>query len=317
MKKSTKMIVKSTLGATAVFLGVCGGIYECVLGRKAIDLNKKYQIFSDSDNKGFYSGNPEKIKGDAWYKTVKPKPISTMGDDGNIIYAYVAKQKVYSTKWAICIHGYTDSPLGMANIGRYYYEKGYNVLLPCLKAHSLDTSNYCSMGYYDRYMICRWVNYITQKDSMAQIVLHGVSMGSATTMLATGERLPENVKCAVCDCGYTSTWDQYSIQIVSMLHLPVYPFLPVINKISVLRGNLDMKKCAPIKAIAHSKTPTLFIHGEKDRFVPYEMMGKLYDACSAEKDKLTVPEAFHATSSYVNPELYWSKVQQFTEKYIN
>ena len=42
------------------------------------------------------------------------------------------------------------------------------------------------------------------------MVVHGISMGGATTMMVSGEDLPEYVGAFVDDCGYTSAWDQFS-----------------------------------------------------------------------------------------------------------
>lgn len=68
------------------------------------------------------------------------------------------------------------------------------------------------MGYYDRFIILDWIDYIVGLDPKAKILMHGVSMGSATTMLVTGEDLPSNVVAAVADCGYTNCWDEYASQ---------------------------------------------------------------------------------------------------------
>ncbi|MBQ6872772.1 MAG: alpha/beta hydrolase [Clostridia bacterium] len=317
MKKSTKTALKVGIGASVALFAACEGIYEGVLSRLSMDLNKKYQLFTDGDTAGRYEDNPERLAGVEWFEAIRPKAVSVKNTEGKSIYAFLVKQDIPTDKWAICVHGYTDEPLGVANIGKFYYDNGYNVLFPCLKAHSLDTEMYCSMGYYDRYMICRWIDYITAENAEAQIVLHGVSMGSATTMLVTGEDIPENVKCAICDCGYTSVWDEYKSQIGVVLHLPVFPFLYILNGISIMRKNFDFRKCAPIEAVKKSNTPTLFIHGEKDKFVPYEMMYPLYCACKAEREMLSVPDAYHAVSSYIHPEIYWPKVSEFVGKHMN
>ena len=69
--------------------------------------------------------------------------------------------------------------------------------------------------------------------------------------------------------------------------------------------------------MAHSKTPTFFVHGDNDTFVPYSMMKPLYEACSApDKEMLTVPKAFHANSAFEDTELYWNKVTAFLDKYF-
>ena len=46
------------------------------------------------------------------------------------------------------------------------------------------------------------------------------------------------------------------------------------------------------------------------------MLDEVYNACSAEKDKLTVPDAVHAVASLVHPDIYWAKVDEFKAKYF-
>jgi hypothetical protein len=46
------------------------------------------------------------------------------------------------------------------------------------------------------------------------------------------------------------------------------------------------------------------------------MRDYLYEACSAEKDKLDVPDAEHDMSCFLHPELYWPKVDAFVAKYV-
>ena len=41
--------------------------------------------------------------------------------------------------------------------------------------------------------------------------------------------------------------------------------------------------------------PILFIHGDKDKFVPFYMLNKLYDACKAPKDKLSLIHIYYQT----------------------
>ena len=84
-----------------------------------------------------------------------------------------------------------------------------------------------------------------------------------------------------------------------------------------LRSGYFISEASPIKQIKNSITPTLFIHGDKDSFVPFFMLDELYNASPVEKEKLIIPGAKHARASYVNPKLYWETVENFLEKYIN
>ncbi|MBQ9507376.1 MAG: alpha/beta hydrolase, partial [Clostridia bacterium] len=165
--------------------------------------------------------------------------------------------------------------------------------------------------------ICRaWIDYVVIMDPEAQIVLHGYSMGAVTIMLATGETLPEQVKAAVADCGFTTCWEQYANVIKHYAHLPSFPLLNAINVISIARGNFDIRKNRPIDAVARSVTPTVFLHGTADDFVKFEMMDRLYEACAAPKAKQAIEGGLHAASVEKDPALYWKTVDEFLKDYI-
>ncbi len=317
--KKAKLIssaLKTTAAAAGAYLLVGEIIYEGVLNKRFINARKnKFRVIEPEFSK--YYQNPDEMGGDdAWFVAENPDVTSVVKTDGETIYSNIISADRPCDVWAIVVHGYTSCPRGMAAQAKGFHDMGYNVLLPVLRGHSIDENEYCSMGYYDKDYITAWIDYILSLNENAQIILLGVSMGSATVMMTTGENLPDNVKCAIADCGYTSCWDEYKQQIGEMFHLPVFPFLYAMNTVSKLRGNFDLKKCSPLKAVARSKTPTLFIHGEKDTFVPYKMLGELYNACSAEKEKLSVPDAMHAESVELQPEMYWNKVKSFISKYV-
>jgi fermentation-respiration switch protein FrsA (DUF1100 family) len=86
--------------------------------------------------------------------------------------------------------------------------------------------------------------------------------------------------------------------------------------VSILRGNHDIRKNKPIEAVARSVTPTAFLHGTADNFVPFPMMDRLYEACAAPKVKQPIEGADHAQSIYTNPALYWKTVDAFLKDKI-
>ncbi len=316
MNKGTKTALKLIAGSAIAYFAVGEAIYERLLNRRFTGINNSNRVIEPDLHK--YYGKPEDyVEADAWFVAVNPEDTVLVSSKGRNMHSRIIMQKDYTEKWAIVIHGYTSNSRGMAEQAFYFYKKGFNVLLPDLVSFGADEQKYCSMGYHDKDYIKDWVRYIVSLDENAKIALLGVSMGSATTMLTTGERdLLPNVKCAVADCGYTSVWDEYSTQCKETYKLPAFPFMNAANTVSKLRGNFDFKKCSPVEAVARSKTPTLFIHGECDEFVPYWMMDKLFAACTAEKEKLSVPNTAHADSCYTQPELYYSTVDRFVDKYI-
>ncbi|MCI5840745.1 MAG: alpha/beta hydrolase [Clostridium sp.] len=317
MKKAVKKAVGVAAGAGLGYLVMGELIYEAVLNIKVNDVINKTGLFDKPEEKEFYDNCKVYQDSLKWFDSLGIADTVIPSRIGKDTKAKVILADEETGKWAIVIHGYTSSPRGMAHYAWKYHTMGFNVVMPHMVGHGPDNRSHCSMGYYDRFIILDWIDYIVGLDPKAKILMHGVSMGSATTMLVTGEDLPSNVVAAVADCGYTNCWDEYASQMKAMFHLPLFPFLNSANTVSKLRKNFDFRDCSPIDAVAHSKTPTFFVHGDSDTFVPYSMMKPLYEACSApDKEMLTVPKAFHANSAFEDTELYWNKVTAFLDKYF-
>lgn len=314
--KLIKIAAGTAIGVGAVYLTIGEVFYEKVLGRKATCWKNDLREATPEMMKLIGKAD-DLVDPDLWYIANKPEYTTLVNTKGKTTYSHIFKQPEYTNKWAVVIHGYTSEPQGMANQAMHFYKAGFNVLLPAMISFGPDEGKYCTMGYHDRYNVKEWIEYIVNDDEDAQIVMLGVSMGSATTMLVTGEEdLAENVKCAIADCGYSSCWDEFCNQCMTMFGLKPFPFIHAANTVSKLRGNFDFRKCLPIEAVAKSKTPTLFVHGELDDVVPFEMLDKVYGACTAEKQKLILPNAMHAEACDVYPELYYNTIDAFIGKYI-
>lgn len=317
MGKKLNSVLKTAAVAATAYLAIGEAVYDVTLNRKFTDGKNSRRLVTDDLRK--YYGAPEKqVDADAWFVSMNPDDTVLVNSFGKEMHSHIFLQGEYTDKWAVVVHGYTSCPRAQSDQAYHFYKKGYNVLMPYMISFGLDKSKYCSMGYHDKFYVKEWTEYIVALDPDAKIVVLGVSMGSATTMMLTGmSDLVPNIKCAVADCGYTTCWDEFNNEMKQTYHVPAFPFLYAADTVSKLHGNFDFKKCAPVKAVAYSKTPTLFIHGEKDAFVPYWMLDKVYDACSAEKEKLSIPDAMHAESNEVHPEIYYPALFAFVEKYFN
>lgn len=230
------------------------------------------------------------------------------------LHSYVVTQN--SNKWAIVVHGYGGSGKLMSDKSKYFYDMGYNVLIPDLRGHGKSEGDYIGMGWKDRLDIISWINFIINENPNAEIVLHGTSMGAATVLMTSGENLPSNVKAIVADCAYTSAWDEFSYQLETYLKVPSYYILNVTNMVTKLKAGYSLKEASALECVKKATVPILFIHGDKDKFVPYSMMDKLYDATNSPKEKLTIEGGEHANSDLVSPFLYWLTVEDFLNQYV-
>lgn len=232
------------------------------------------------------------------------------------LHAYIVNQNNNTDKWAIVVHGYGGSGKLMSAKAKYFYEMGYNVLIPDLRGHGKSEGEYIGMGWKDRLDIISWINFIIKNNSNSKIVLHGTSMGAATVLMASGEDLPSNVKAIVADCAYTSVWDEFNYQLETYLKVPASYVLNVTNIVTKLKAGYSFEEVSALDAVKKSNVPILYIHGDSDKFVPYSMMDKLYNATSSPKEKLTVEGAEHSNSDLIAPYLYWLTVNDFVEQYI-
>lgn len=228
----------------------------------------------------------------------------------------IPDSETFSHKYAICVHGYHGCYTDMMPYAAHYLKEGYNVLMPMLRGHGLSEGDYVAFGYYDHYDIMGYIDLIREKDPKAVIILHGISMGAAAVMMTAGEMLPDNVKAAVEDAGFTSAYEQCRYNLRTQYHLPAFPVLTMTNALIRMRLHYSLTDAEPIEYVKHATLPILFIHGDQDDFVPFRMQKPLYDACTSEKDILTVHGAAHVKSVFVDPEAYWQKTDAFLSNYV-
>ena len=233
------------------------------------------------------------------------------------LHSYEVKSKKESKIWIIAVHGYTDSAYFMVNSAKIFLSYGYNVLIPDLRAHGKSEGKYIGMGWLDKDDIRLWIDWIIDRDPEAEIVLHGISMGAATVMMVSGLDLPDNVKAAVEDCGYTSVWDIFADELKALFHLPPFPVMNMYSVMSRIITGYTPKEASSLDMLSESEIPMLFIHGDDDHFVGTYMLDICFDAKrNGDKEKLLVPDAGHGEAYLREPELYFNTVHEFISRYV-
>ncbi|MDD6691445.1 MAG: alpha/beta hydrolase [Lachnospiraceae bacterium] len=247
----------------------------------------------------------------------KREDIFLTSEDGLQLHAnFIPQENEECHRYAICVHGYGDSAEGVGLFARQYYEAyGMHVLLPDLRGHGASEGNVVGMGLPDSGDLQRWIRWIVQQDRDAEIVMHGVSMGAAAILQATGKRLPSQVKAVVSDSAYTSAQDELRFQYNQKKHLiPTGLMMFFLRIVCRLRAKFDFFQASPVRAVEDSVTPTLFIHGEDDEVVPPSMMPRLFEAAGCKKEFLWIGGAGHIGAVIEDPDTYWARVEKFYKK---
>ena len=255
------------------------------------------------NNKKIAKENSEK-----WSEAIQQKQVEVKANDNITLRGTEYLNQEETNKWAIILHGYRSNPSSVLTIGEHFSEKGYNVLIPSMRACADSEGEYVGMGWLDKEDLKCWINLIMEENKNAEIILHGSSMGAATVLMASGDELPANVKNIIADSGYTSVWDIFASEAKARFNLPEFPVLNMFQIVANRKAKYDIKEASSLEQVKKSKTPILFIHGDKDDFVPEYMCEKLYDATNCKKEKIIIHGAGHTDGKYREPEKYYNTI---------
>lgn len=141
-------------------------------------------------------------------------------------------------------------------------------------------------------------------------------MGASAVLMASGYRLPPEVKGLIADCGFQSMERQMRDMADNWFHLHYIPLLlKEMDWLCHFVAGFRMKDADTTEAMKRNTRPVLFFHGEKDTYVYPNNSFQNYMLCKAPKELVIVPEARHLCSAYADPELYQCTVMEFFEKY--
>ena len=233
------------LVAVVALLGFAGNfLFDFALNPRAPYTMKMMQDGKD-DKKG-EQPDAEETEARAWFKENR-ESSSLTANDGTELAAWYFAASESTHDYAVCLHGYTNEPIGMARYVKRFHDRGMNVLAPAARAHERSSGDYIGMGWPERLDIVAWIERIVQADPKARILVFGESMGAATAMNVAGESLPANVKCIIEDCGYTSVWDEFSLQLKDVFGLPSFPLLDVANLVCNVRAGYVFHKASSVE----------------------------------------------------------------------
>lgn len=172
------------------------------------------------------------------------------------------------------------------------------------------------LGALERYDCLEWIRWLTEHHgSEIPIYLCGISMGATTVLMASGFGLPANIHGIMADCGFTSIYGIWKHVVKHNLHLPYNLWWRDAKTICETKTMDGSSEYSTTDALKNNTTPVLFVHGEDDRFVPVEMTYENYEACTAPKRLLVIPNATHGMSYFVDKARYEETVLQFWQEF--
>ncbi|WP_338041720.1 alpha/beta hydrolase [Liquorilactobacillus capillatus] len=253
-----------------------------------------------------------------WLRQTKQQVWSekSAGQNLNLKAVYLPATRP-TTKTIIVAHGYQENHLQMASYLRMFHNMGYNVLAPDDRGAGTSQGKYIGFGWPDRLDYVKWIKQvIRKKGDHSEIGLFGVSMGGATVMMASGEKLPAQVKAVVEDSGYSSIEEELTYELKQRFGVPKQPLITTASWFTEAKAGFDFKKGSSVKQLHKNQRPIFFIHGGADKFVPTRMVYQNYRASTTSKQIWVVPKTGHAMAYYEYPKLYQQRVGNFFTKWV-
>jgi len=223
-----------------------------------------------------------------------------------------------SNKIMLLFHGYRSAAARDFSCAvKMYSDMGFDVLLCDQRAHGKSEGRLITFGVKESRDVLSWVEFVNENYPSKKIALGGMSMGATTVILASALELPQNVKCVVADCGFTSPADIIKIVAKKKYKVNADLILPVFDIMCKLLGKFSIIEASTPTALKKTKLPVLLIHGKSDNFVPFEMSQQGFDANPEIAEIVLVDEADHGLSFLKDTKTVYFNLEKFLKKNIS
>ena len=243
------------------------------------------------------------------------------------LHANIYKNEQKTNKWALVIHPFMMSGETIANaVGRYYYNKGYNILAIDLRGFG-DSEGSVALGLLESLDTYDWLVKMNQDKTtfgeIDHIIVHGTSLGAATTNFLSGidqfmangskainlKSLKElKVRALVEDCGYKDM-EQFADK----------SFIMSLG-IGLNEDNFEYYSNA-INSLKYCQLPMLIIHGDADTMVDYNNNAPVIrdtvnsSTRGGSAQLVTIRGGGHAVIIMGNNDTYSNAVNNFIDTY--
>ncbi|MEN2767792.1 alpha/beta hydrolase [Ornithinibacillus xuwenensis] len=250
-----------------------------------------------------------------WVANQDFERIEMTSRDGLTLQGYFLEAEEPTNKLVVAAHGYLGRGSDMGLFGQYYYEElGYNFFTADARGHGRSEGDYIGFGWPDRLDYVDWIDLLIERlGPDTEIILHGLSMGAATVLMTSGEELPSNVKVLIADSPYTSVQELFSYQVTRMFNLPPFPVINTTSLVTKVKAGYSFTEASALKQVKNTNIPVLYIHGNKDTFVPTSMSQELYE--NTQNAELVIFDgANHGESFVIDEERYIEVLNEFLEE---
>lgn len=320
MKNKVVKVIGVVTAAISIFMAFGWSFFEMMVRckkKKHLKKKKWFQLSHTKVNHPRYKFEKEYEEGKEWCRKQNMQDCYINSIDGLELHAYYLPAE-NAKRYVLLSHGYKGSGFGdFAYIARFLHEHQCNLLFIDQRCCGASEGEYITFGAKEQYDVQRWSYYIAQRNKeRLPVYLYGESMGAAAVLMASGHKLPQEVRGLIADCGFRSMKGQLQDIAANWFHINhVELLLFRVNLFCAFLGGFRMKEADTTRAMRTNKRPVLFFHGSKDTYVDPRNSRYNYSLCQAPKEFVMIPGARHLCSAYEEPELYRDKITKFFATY--
>jgi uncharacterized protein len=312
-KKGPRLIINIIV---LLFIAInLGGIYAGNLFyKKAFDIDTKKNVDQFEANKEYFNMKR--------FNSLQREAVSVTSTKNNYqLYGTYIKNPKVSKDTIILVHGLGGSRWSMLKYADMYLDRGYNVLLYDSRNHGDSGGKNITFGYYEKYDLDRWVNWLYTKNKGGLIGVHGESMGAATALLHSElNEAKKRVSFYICDSSYSDLEELFRIRLKEDYNISTKFAANVLmfyaDKVNKFKNQFYFKESSPINTIKDISVPVMFIHGDSDTFVPKAMSEDLYNKKASSKELYIAQNSNHVQSYINNQEEYKNRIYKFLDSLL-
>jgi fermentation-respiration switch protein FrsA (DUF1100 family) len=253
------------------------------------------------------------INTNSLHTEVAYREIEFKSKDGVLLSGWYLPRENAPVAIVYC-HGLFRSRLEMLDRAEKFWQAGYAGLLLDFRRHGKSGGELTSIGYLERLDIIGAVHYLVDSLQLkCPIVVHGVSMGAATALLAAAE--DSAIAGLIVDSSFLSFDDTVKRYAKIWLGLPKFPIVDELIlftkwRVGFSSDDFDLRRA--VQKIGNR--PILFIAGGADTRMPPEIAKTLYAASpSTHKSLKIIENASHGKAFETDPEIYTQTVLDFLQ----
>ncbi len=249
-------------------------------------------------------------QGERWLQTKPSTSLTIPAHDGLLLHALYVPCPASPSKLVLFVPGFGMTHKQMLPYASLYPET--SLLFLDARAHGESEGTFLTFGQEEAKDLHTWVTWsLQQLGSNCSIILHGVSLGAASILLAAKDgQFPSQVVQLVADAPFNDAEATLVHQAKQRLKLPTWLYLSTLRLVFRYFYHFDLRALSPAKALSSIPQPVFLLFGEKDSMVPAFMREAFQQTQNPLKDHLLfLPHTGHGKAILDDPQGY----QRFLE----